>query len=370
MPGNSAAGGPSEFRFLEPMSVRSIVTLADLPAPPAGRTGWPWTVPPPETDSSEELPPLSLVTPSFNQAQYIEETIRSVLLQGYPRLDYVVIDGGSTDGTVEILRRYSPWISHWESERDRGQSHAINKGLARTRGAWVNWINSDDYLLPGALLAVGRAARANPEAVLVAGQLDVRCGDSIRRRYGVKLGDNLADDIVNHRTAQPAMFYRSDFLRSVDESLHYAMDYDLWVRLLSQRGSSAVRQIPETLAVFREHPDSKTSRQAEAFEADERTILRRLCSAPGAPSRLAEELGGGTAREESPATGSHCIDWRELSGTIFDRHLAGDLRRAIAAGGLGGRPSLLRLCLGIRPLGTAVIAAKGLLKKHIFRRAA
>jgi len=117
-----------------------------LPPAAPGRTGWPWTE---ETDPAiyagrEDWPRISIVTPSFNQAQYLEETIRSVLLQNYPNLQYLVMDGGSTDGSVEIIKKYSPWIDHWVSEKDRGQSHAINKGLERCDGEWFNWINSDD----------------------------------------------------------------------------------------------------------------------------------------------------------------------------------------------------------------------------------
>lgn len=109
---------------------REMPCLAELPAPPVGRSGWPWTE---ETPPSEPgaWPRLTVVTPSFNQAHFLEATIRSVILQGYPDLEYIVMDGGSTDGSVEILRRYDPWISSWTSEPDRGQTHAINKGLLR-----------------------------------------------------------------------------------------------------------------------------------------------------------------------------------------------------------------------------------------------
>src|SRR5215469_2917833 len=112
--------------------------LADLPPPPAGHTGWPWTIesmpsPPARTDGSP-WPTISIVTPSYNQGQFIEETIRSVLLQGYPALEYIIIDGGSTDQSVEIIKKYEPWLTYWISESDRGQSHAINKGFKRATG--------------------------------------------------------------------------------------------------------------------------------------------------------------------------------------------------------------------------------------------
>ena len=144
------------------------VRLAELPPPPTGSTGWPWT------EESSQLPAtmrdgrpwpcISIVTPSLNQGQFIEETIRSVLLQGYPDLEYTIMDGGSTDNSVEIIKKYEPWIAHWESKRDRGQAHAINKGLNCSTGYWFQNINSDDVLSLGALGTVA-AAPSNADAV-------------------------------------------------------------------------------------------------------------------------------------------------------------------------------------------------------------
>ena len=138
-------------------------THADLPPPPPGKTGWPWTTKPPRLPALQPdgtpWPRISIVTPSYNQGQYIEETLRGVLLQGYPNLEYIVMDGGSTDGTVDILRKYAPWLAHWTSEPDRGQAHAINKGMASATGAIGAYLNSDDYYLPGALLYVAGSFR-------------------------------------------------------------------------------------------------------------------------------------------------------------------------------------------------------------------
>jgi cellulose synthase/poly-beta-1,6-N-acetylglucosamine synthase-like glycosyltransferase len=130
-------------------------SLAMLPPPPPGKTGWPWTEEstrlPDDPGTAASWPRVTIVTPSFNQGQFIEETIRSILLQGYPDLEYFVLDGGSTDGTVAILERYAEWIDFWVSEPDGGQSAAINRGLRMGSGASATWINSDDMLCRNAL---------------------------------------------------------------------------------------------------------------------------------------------------------------------------------------------------------------------------
>src|SRR4051812_31180515 len=125
-------------------------SLAELPPPPPGAAGWPWTE---ESSGLEEgpWPRVSIVTPSYMQGDFLEETIRSVLLQGYPDLEYFIIDGGSTDRSVEIIRRYEPWLAGWVSEKDAGQPAAVNKGWNRASGDILAYINSDDWYYPGAL---------------------------------------------------------------------------------------------------------------------------------------------------------------------------------------------------------------------------
>jgi glycosyltransferase involved in cell wall biosynthesis len=134
-------------------------TLAELPPPPPGKTGWPWTeecpqLPDTRPDGSP-WPRITIVTPSYNQGEFIEETIRSVLLQGYPDLEYFIMDGGSTDESVDKIIQYQAWLSHWCTGKDSGQADAITKALERASGIWFHNVNSDDVLLPNALQRIG-----------------------------------------------------------------------------------------------------------------------------------------------------------------------------------------------------------------------
>src|SRR5213596_338381 len=136
--------------------------LRELPPAPEGKTGWPWTEEtfPEEADQTSSSPPsISIVTPSYNQAKFLEATIRSVLDQGYPNLEYIVMDGGSTDGSLEIIRRYEKHLAGWVSEKDGGAADAIAKGFSRATGTILAYLNSDDLYLPGSLHAIGEAMR-------------------------------------------------------------------------------------------------------------------------------------------------------------------------------------------------------------------
>lgn len=217
-------------------------------------------------------PSITVVTPSFNQAPFIRETIESVLSQGYPHLDYVVIDGGSTDGTVDILRSYEGRL-RWVSERDRGQADAVNKGVALGHGEIIGWLNSDDVYTPGTLEAAGRAFIRSRDLDVLYGDADHVLEDgTFFRRYPTAAFDyqRLAHECF---ICQPATFFRRAVFQEVgglDIALHYCMDYDLWIRL-GQRFRFSY--LPEVLARSRLHTSAKTlGRRRHVFPEIIRTV--------------------------------------------------------------------------------------------------
>ncbi len=202
---------------------------------------------------------VSIVTPSYNQARYLEETIRSVLEQDYPHIEYIVVDGGSTDDSVEIIQKYADRLAWWVSEKDRGQTDAINKGFARARGQVLAWINSDDTYQPGAVREAVEFLQQNPQVGLVYG--DANYIDEHGRvigRFPAAQTDyrRLRQGYVH--IPQQAAFFRADLWRKVgplDDSFYFAMDYDLWVRLARE---APIVYHPRLWANFRLHSDAKT----------------------------------------------------------------------------------------------------------------
>ena len=205
-----------------------------------------------------ELPLVSVVTPSFNHGRFIRETIESVLSQSYPRIEYLVMDGGSTDDTVEILKSYGDRVT-WISEPDRGQTDAINKGWRRARGAIVAYLNSDDTYLPGAVAKAVTALQAHPRAGAVYGEgYHVDEAGRVIERYPTEPFD-LARLGQTCFICQPTVFLRRDVVEHLgylDESRRYCMDYDLWIRLAQV---SRFVYLPEFLATTRMHPATVTS---------------------------------------------------------------------------------------------------------------
>jgi glycosyltransferase involved in cell wall biosynthesis len=257
--------------------------LEQLPEPPRGKQGWPWTqassVAP--MGSVNDLPVITIVTPTFNQRDFIEQTIRSLLLQGYSRLEYFIFDGGSTDGTLEILRKYAPWISYWESLPDRGQTHAVNKGLSRANGSLFNWLNSDDLLQPGVLREV--AARwLQFQSDFIAGDAEfVDAVSGKRANYWEFYPPRRYTDFIpprNPNIPQPATFINIDTIRSLGafrEDLRCVMDYEFYFRaMLRKRGNCSWQRIPRNCATILWHPQSKTSTLQPVFAAEWENVLK------------------------------------------------------------------------------------------------
>lgn len=251
-----------------------ILTLEDLPTAPQGKTGWPWTeqnIPLPEQMSDgSEWPRISIVTPSYNQGQFIEETIRSVLLQGYPNLEYIIIDGGSTDKSLDIIKKYEPWLNYWVSEPDKGQSHAINKGVAKTTGEILGWLNSDDYYHAGALETVVRLKQKHPDGIAWVGSCEeISCEGTLWGIFLPKIGtkEEIGDWGVS-AFYQPACLFLKDLFVQVgglDERLEYVMDIDLWIRLVEHGKFISTNDI---IASARTYPEAKTYRDPLMKEAE------------------------------------------------------------------------------------------------------
>lgn len=316
--------------------------LAALPPPPPGKTGWPWT------EESHQLPALrpdgtpwpriTIVTPSFNQGQYLEETIRSVLLQGYPNLEYFIMDGGSTDASVEIIRKYETWLSHWESGKDGGQAAAINKGLRLSHGEWFQNINSDDVLLEGALAIVGQThehydiccgsvLEFSPVHTYLVGNKNIRLENLIRLFWRT-------DRASWH---QPGVFLRTKNLMALggyNESLQYAFDLHLTCRYVER--FPAIRYTGSTLTKFRIHDNAKSSAWGTVYEAESiraRELLakdleiprhKRLAAVEAARRKLVKILA--TVDDARAAKDVRAIV-AAFPSLAMDRMLLGNIRR-------------------------------------------
>jgi hypothetical protein len=322
--------------------------LESLPAPPKGRQGWPWTVGSPAVtgENAGPWPRISIVTPTLNQGAYIEETIRSVLLQDYPDLQYVVIDGGSSDGTLAILERYAPWIDYRISEPDRGQSDAINKGLRQSDGAWFNWLNSDDYLMPGALASLAAAARATAKPIVSGVTLNIGNPD-LQPRYAARAGEQWPGMLFNLGVNQPGSLLRAANVREfggVRDDLALCMDLDLWIRLALAHGPNAVEQVPDVVATYRYHAASKTCSGSDVFAREEFELLTELATGLGGmPDEIPSELRGPPGKPPRTVAPARQMDKRAVERAYLDRLIVSDslLYRAIflAEGPAGHAPA-------------------------------
>ena len=240
--------------------------------------------------NTNQLPIISIVTPSYNQGSYLEETILSVLEQGYPALEFFIFDGGSTDGSLDIIQKHQDQLTFWESKPDRGQSHAINKGFRMASGEIVAWLNSDDLLAPGALKVVAQAWQKNPRLGLISGQTEIidQAGKPTGNVFGSE--PNVINSLLSSENpvSQPSTFFSTSALKEVgflDETLHMSMDWDLWLRIgarfpmlfitkilsksrtweMTKTRTQLVRSGPEHIRIvknfFKQNPDFLTSIQ-------------------------------------------------------------------------------------------------------------
>jgi glycosyltransferase involved in cell wall biosynthesis len=229
-------------------------------------------------------PRISIVTPSYNQGQFIEETIRSVLLQGYPNLEYIIIDGGSTDNSVEIIKKYEPWLAYWVSEKDRGQSHAINKGWERATGEIIAYINSDDIYTLGAFEKVAMCFSADIKVSTIVGKINGI--DAFSHITGIsgnpyfpceKPCDLSLFDPDLWFLPQPASFWSRYALEKagmyVREDLHYTMDRELFYRTCKV---GKVALIDKALASFRNHGQNKSVSQTLSMYKEDAIALKYM----------------------------------------------------------------------------------------------
>jgi glycosyltransferase involved in cell wall biosynthesis len=207
-----------------------------------------------------DTPLVSIITPSFNQARYLEAAMKSVFAQEYPRLEYIVVDGGSTDGSADIIKRYEHKLAWWVSEKDKGQTDAINKGFARARGDILAWLNSDDTYEPGAVNSAVQALQAHPEAGMVYANCNfINEGGQVIGKFGAAQTDyrRLREGYVH--IPQQSMFFRAGLwkqLGPLDPSFYFAMDYDLWTRIAARMQLKYIAD--QTWANFRLHTSGKT----------------------------------------------------------------------------------------------------------------
>ena len=204
-------------------------------------------------------PKVSIITPSFDQARFLEQTMRSVLEQDYPNIEYIVIDGGSSDGSLEIIQNYADRLAYWQSQKDKGQTDAINQGFARATGEILAWLNSDDILYPGAVSSAVRQLRDHPEVGMVYSDCHwINAQGKVIGNFPAAQTDlkKLRRGYVH--IPQQTAFFRADLWRKVgplDDGFYFAMDYDLWTRLAER---APLLYVPELWAAFRLHEGAKS----------------------------------------------------------------------------------------------------------------
>ena len=219
-----------------------------------------------QTDQVVTLPKITVITPSYNQGIFLERTIKSILNQNYPNLEYLIFDGGSQDNSLDIIKKYKKHITLWESKKDRGQSHAVNKGLRYSKGEIIGWLNSDDTYLPRTFEKVVRAFKIHPEVDAIYGNyvyVDPFDYPILYRRLFRKFSYTTL--LFHDYIGQPALFFKRNLIAKIgylDESLQFAMDWDFFLRM---KRTAKMLYVNEYLATFRIHPESKSSEDGNSI---------------------------------------------------------------------------------------------------------
>jgi len=271
-------------------------SLDELPPPPPRRTGWPWTEGsqplPDRMPDGSEWPRISIVTPNYNYEHYLEATIRSVLLQGYPNIEFIIQDDGSTDGSATLIKRYETYLTYWASEPNSGAPSVINRGLRRSTGSILAYLGSDDYYAPDAFGIVAQVFHQEPEVDLING----RC--RLVDQYGNKLGEHFGDitrldevlDLWNvwwnkRQFRQPEIFWRRRIWEKVGDfrtDLHIVFDWELWCRMLL--AGAVVRRVDAELACYRLHPSQlKLTGDPKRVADEELAVVEKWLWDPNIP---------------------------------------------------------------------------------------
>lgn len=258
-------------------------SLVDLPKPLEDKFGWPWNEESPRLPDAmpdgKPWPRISVVTPLLNQRSFVEETIRSILLQGYPNIEYIVIDGGSTDGSLDVVAQYSPWVK-CIVERGEGQSAALNRGFRISTGDLIGWQNSDDYYGPGSFSLAALAAAEHPECAIFNGMVRGFYGQESRPPWIFENCSEFSRQKLLEEVCvmNQSMFFRREiFDRGIflNEKMHYTMDIDFFWRL-SLEGFEYLK-VPSMIGYYRQHDQAKSTTYNIRADLEPYSILRRLC---------------------------------------------------------------------------------------------
>ncbi|MBI3293845.1 MAG: glycosyltransferase [Deltaproteobacteria bacterium] len=255
--------------------------MLTLPAAPNGKIGWPWTGTHTAVTGGE-WPRITIVTPNFNQGRFIERMFRSIHGQSYPNLEHIVIDAASTDESLAVIRRYESLLYYWVSEKDRGQTHGINKGLERATGEIVNWVNADDILYDGALFEVARAWKADRPHLFIGASVDVDVDGRELKRNLPRLRENPLWLMAYWESVvpQPSTFFSRSLLQSVgplDEKMNYRMDWEFYLRAISHLGKELrIAKTDVFLSEITYHADCKSMNSSTGFNAEAIAVWRKL----------------------------------------------------------------------------------------------